>query len=89
MELDIIEHTKTRLKFKINGESHSFCNALRKELWADKQVDIGGYQVQHSLISAPVFTVETAKGDPKKILLQTAERLNNINKELLAKFSKL
>ncbi len=89
MKIDLIENAKNRLKFTIQGEGHSFCNILRKELWHDKNVDIGGYYVEHSLLPEPVFTIQTTKSDPKKALLQTIDRLHKLNKELKETFAKL
>ena len=86
MELNVLESTKTRLKFEIQGEGHTFCNALRKELWQGKNVEIAGYSIEHSLVTEPVFVIETDKGDPKKLLLEAAERLQKKNKEFITNF---
>ena len=32
MEIEVLESTKNKLKFKIKGENHTFCNILREEL---------------------------------------------------------
>lgn len=82
MELVPLEHSKNRLKFELKGEDHSFCNALKKELWHDKNMEISGYYVEHSLVSAPVFTVQVKSGNPQKAVLDAAERLKKWNKEL-------
>ena len=81
MELNILESTKTRLKFEIKGEGHTFCNALRKELWQGKNVEIAGYSIEHSLVTEPVFVIETDKEDPKKLLLEATTRLQKKNKD--------
>jgi len=89
MELNILENTKNRLKFEIKGEGHSFCNALKSELWKGDNIEITGYHIEHSLISEPVFVVQTSKGDPKKVVLDAAERLQKRNKTLKEAFKKL
>jgi DNA-directed RNA polymerase subunit L len=89
MELVVLEQGKNRLKFELKGEDHSFCNILKKELWQDKHVDISGYYVEHSLVSAPVFTVQAKSGDPKKIVLDAVERLKKWNKDLKDQFKSL
>ena len=89
MELKIIEDAAHRLKFEIAVEEHTFCNALRKELWQGKHVDIAGYMIEHSLFSEPVFTVESEKEDPKKLLADAVERLQKKNKEFLTLFKSL
>lgn len=82
MEVVTLENEKNRIKFQINGEGHTFCNVLRKELWGDKNIDIAGYSIEHSLTSHPIFTVEVSKGDAKKALLDAVDRLKKLNKEL-------
>ncbi len=88
MELKILEDEKNRLKFEIKGEEHSFCNALRKELWDDKNTEMAGYFIEHALVSYPVFIVEAAK-DPRKVIMDAIERLKKRNKELTEKFKKI
>ncbi|MDD5133713.1 MAG: DNA-directed RNA polymerase subunit L [Candidatus Nanoarchaeia archaeon] len=78
MELNILEQTKTKLKFEIKGENHTLCNVLRKEL--TKNSDIAGYKVEHPLTSSPVFIVESK--DPKKSLTSTISSLKKIVDEL-------
>ena len=89
MELVVLEQSKSRLKFEIKGEDHSFCNILKKELWHDKSVEISGYYVEHSLVSEPVFTVQVKSGDVKKVVLEAVERLKKTNKELKEQFKAL
>ena len=89
MELTLLESTPTRIKFEIKDEGHTFCNILRKTLWQEKSTEIAGYAIEHSLVSEPVFVVETSKGDPKKQLATAVASLKKTNKELLAQFKKL
>ena len=88
MDIKILEQTKTRLKFEIIGEGHTFCNALRKELWQGKSVEIAGYTIEHSLVSEPVFVIETDKGSPKALLLDAVTRLKKMNSGLSSTFKK-
>ncbi len=89
MDLKVLERSKNRVKFEVIGEGHSFCNALRKELWNDKSVEIAGYNIEHSLVGEPVFTVETSRKDPKDVILETVENIRKRNKELKDLFKKL
>ena len=65
MEIVILEQTKNRLRIEVIGEDHTLCNALRKELWEDKDVEVAGYNMKHPLISEPEIIVETKSGNPK------------------------
>ena len=89
MELNVIENTKNRIKFELSGEGHTFCNALKKELWNESGVEISGYHIEHSLVSEPIFVVETSKGDPKTLVLKAVEKLRKKNKDLKELFKKL
>ncbi len=89
MELNILENTKNRLKFEIKGEGHSFCNMLKSQLWNENNIEIAGYHIEHSLVSEPVFVIQTEKGDPKKVLLDAVEELQKRNKALKESFKKL
>ena len=89
MELVSLEQSKNRLKFELKGEDHSFCNILKKELWHDKNVEISGYMVEPSLVSQPVFTVQVKSGEAKKAVLDAADRLKKLTKDLREQFKSL
>ena len=87
MEIKILEDEKDRIKFEIEGEGHTFSNPLSKELWKDSHVKTSGYNIKHSLVSNPVFLVETDGKEPVKSALKKAvERLDKQMNELLTKF---
>ena len=90
MELNIKEDTKEKIKFEIIGEGHTFSNPLSKELWNDNHVRISGYSIKHSLISNPVFIVETDGNEkPRDALKKAAARLEKKMSEMLSKFKSL
>jgi len=77
MEINIVEETKNKIIVELKGETHTFCNALKKELWNDKHVKIAGYNIAHPLIGVPRIVVETdGKETPKKALMEAAKRLS-------------
>lgn len=82
MEINILEETKNRIKFEIKGESHTFCNALRSELWNDKNVEFAGYHIAHPLVSEPVMILETSGETPRKALDNAVERLKDKIKDM-------
>lgn len=86
MDLVLLEHTDKRMKFEIKGEEHSFCNALRKELWNSKDIDISGYHLVHPQVSEPVFVVQTKRGDPQDAVLSAVERLQKASADLKKAF---
>ena len=87
MEINVLEKEKNKLKFDIEGEDNTFSNILRNELWNDKDITLSGYKIEHSLLSEPVFTVES--DNPKNSLLDAAKRLTKINDDFKEKIKKI
>ena len=45
MEIKILEETKNKLRFHVEGEDNTFLNLLKEELWKDKAVKIAAYKL--------------------------------------------
>ncbi len=89
MELNIIEETKTKLVFELKCETHTFCNALKKELNSLKNVKIATYSIDHPLTGVPKFLIETSKSEPKKALKEALTNLRKKAEEFKKEASKL
>lgn len=83
MEIKVIESTKKRIVFQLINTDHTFCNALKKELWNDKAIKVSAYNIEHPLIGIPKFIVETDDKEPKKALADAVKRLQKRNEEFL------
>ena len=82
-DIQIIE-TKSKLELEIivPGESHSVCNALRKNLMEDEDVEYAVYGIDHPLIAEPNITIRVKRTkDPKKVLLKAAKQLKDESEE--------
>ncbi|MBR9702679.1 DNA-directed RNA polymerase subunit L, partial [Candidatus Woesearchaeota archaeon] len=66
MEINVLEKKKNRLVFEIKGADHTLCNALKDELWNDKDVSAAAYSIDHPMKAVPKFIIETKKNDPVK-----------------------
>lgn len=88
MELKIIEKGKHKIKVEVGGEDHTFCNLLVRELWEDKDTEITGYSVKHSLVDQPVLTLESKK-DVINSLGDAVKRIHQKNKDFLTSFKKI
>ena len=75
MEINVVEKQKNKMIVEIKGEDHTFCNALVKELWEDKDVKNAAYNIDHPAVSSPVVVIETSGKEPKKVLIDAAKRL--------------
>ena len=87
MEIVTLESKKHRIVFELRGSDHTFCNALKQELWNDETVKVAAYNVSHPLVGVPKFIVEST-GDVKEALAAAAQRLQKRNKEFLSAFQK-
>lgn len=88
MELNVLEENKHRIVFELRGADHTFCNALKQELWNDEKVKVAAYNINHPLVGVPKFIVESSS-DAKESLAAASERLQKRNKDFLAAFKKL
>jgi len=89
MELNILEDKKNRMVFELKGETHTFCNILRKELWNDKHIKAAAYNIEHPLVGIPKIIVETdGKESPKKALKEAVKRMKKINNSFQKQFKK-
>ena len=73
--MKIIKDTKKELEIEITGESHSLCNALRKTLMEDKDVESAAYVVEHPIIGEPKLYVKAK--NPRKSLKKAAETIKS------------
>ncbi len=86
MEIKFLEKSKEKWEIKIIGESHTFCNVIRKELWNDKDLKQAGYFIKHSLTEDPILVIESK--NPEKSIKNTIQSLKKQNKDFLTKFNK-
>lgn len=88
MKFNILEDSKTRIKFELKGETHTICNILRKELWNDKDLIAAAYHIEHPMIGHPTFIIDHKK-DARKALQSAISRLIKQTEELKEKFKKI
>lgn len=89
MELVVLEKKKGRLVFELSGADHTLCNALKDELWNDKDVTVATYSIEHPLTAKPRFIIETEKEDAAAALLEASKRLQRRSKDFASAISKL
>ena len=89
MEFNVIEESKTKLIFELKGETHSFCNVLKKELQGTKGVEVATYRIDHPLVGIPRFHLETKGVEPRKALKSALASLKKKAKEFESEVKKL
>jgi DNA-directed RNA polymerase subunit L len=88
MKLKVLMKTGNEIKLEIEGEGHSFCNALQKVLLGEETIDTTGYTIAHPLTANPVIHIRTLKGRPETALRNAAEKLQKKTKQLNEAFEK-
>jgi len=85
-DIEIITNKKLELEIIAHGESHSVCNALRKLLMEDEDVDYAVYGIDHPIVGEPIISIKSKRTkNPKKSLSNASTRL----KEQCEEFKKL
>lgn len=74
-KMKIITDKKNELEIEITGETHTLCNALRKALMEDKDVESAAYVIEHPIIGEPKLYIKAK--NPKKSLKNAAETLKS------------
>jgi DNA-directed RNA polymerase subunit L len=88
MKIKVLMKTGNELKMEIEGEGHSFCNALQKVLLGEEMIETVGYNIAHPLTANPVIHVRTQKGRPETALRNGAEKLEKKTKQFNDAFEK-
>jgi len=88
MKIKVLEKSGNELRMEIEGEGHSFCNALQKVLLDEETIDVAGYSIPHPLTANPVVFVRTLKGRPETALRSAAEKLQKKTRQFNDAFEK-
>lgn len=89
MKIKILKRTSNELKIEIEGEKHSFCNALQNALLEDDTVEMAGYNLAHPLVANPTVYVHTKdKLKPEAALIKATKQIQMQNKEFRESFEK-
>lgn len=76
MDIEVLTDKKLELEIVLHGEKHGLCNALRKILMEDDDVQYAVYGIDHPLIGEPIMTIKTKqKKNAKNSLLKAAKTL--------------
>lgn len=75
-DIEIITNKKLELEIIAPGESHSLCNALRKILMKDEDIEYAVYGIDHPIVGEPIITIKAKRTkSPKKSLLKASTKL--------------
>ncbi len=89
MKVTILEETKTKMVFTIEGETHTFCNLLKEETRKVKGVELSAYKIDHPLVGIPKFQVETKGIEPRKAVKEALNSIQKMGKDFSKQAAKL
>lgn len=73
--MKVITDKRKELEIEITGETHTLCNALRKALMEDEDVEAAAYVIEHPIIGEPKLQIKAK--NPKKALKAAAESVKS------------
>jgi len=89
VKLKVLKKAENELRIEVEGEGHTFCNALQEALLRDEGVDFAGYTIPHPLVLTAIFYVRTKGGEkPEEALFKAAERVVKDVREFRELFEK-
>ncbi len=82
LSIKVEELTDKKLKFTVDGQTHTLFNPLRMALLEDEDVAFVAYKITHPLKEKVVFVLETKEGSPLEAIERALKRLRDKMNEL-------
>lgn len=86
MDIEVLTDKKLELEIVLHGEKHGLCNALRKILMEDDDVQYAVYGIDHPLIGEPIMTIKTKQ---KKVARNSLRKASETLKDKTEEFKSL
>lgn len=89
MIVKVLELEKDKARLVIQGEGHTFMNALVEEILTDPDVDVAKYTIEFQFSDPELLvTTKSAKKNPLTIIKKACKRLSGNCDELLKGLAK-
>lgn len=89
MKLTVLEESKTKMVFTLEGENHTFCNLLKEEIRNVKGVELSAYKIDHPLVGIPKFQIQTKGVEPRKAVKEALKAIQKMSKDFAKQAAKL
>lgn len=78
MKLKIIELEKSKIRLSLEGEGHTFMNALTEEILSDPEVDVAKYVIEYQFSDPELFITmrEGSKKDSVSVVRDACGRIS-------------
>ena len=89
MKVNFLDESKNELTLELEGEGHSFSNALHAMVTTNDAVDFAGYNIAHPLVAQPIFYIRMkGRKKPKTALFKGSRDLMKKLDDLQKAFKK-
>lgn len=88
MKLNILKKTKDSVTIEVKGESKTFVNLLKDELWKDKNILEAAAIKEHPYMGEPKLLVKVKTGNPITAITKAVRHLQVRAKEIRDEFNR-
>ena len=85
MIIKVLELEKDKARIVVQGEGHTFMNALTEEILRDKDVDVAKYMIEFQFSDPELFVSTNGKKEPLAVVADACRRLSKTCDDLLDK----
>jgi DNA-directed RNA polymerase subunit L len=83
MNIKILELGKNKARLTIQGEGHTFMNALTEEILRDPDVDVAKYLIKFQFSDPELLVTTRGERDPLEVIKDACNRLSGYCEDLL------
>jgi DNA-directed RNA polymerase subunit L len=77
MIVKVLELEKDKARLVIQGEGHTFMNALIEEILSDPDVDVARYMIEFQFSDPELFVTTKGKKNPLPIIKKACKRISS------------
>jgi len=88
MIVKVLELEKDKARLVIQGEGHTFMNALIEEILSDPDVDVARYMIEFQFSDPELFVTTKGKKSPVSIIKKACKRISGHCDELVKELKK-
>jgi DNA-directed RNA polymerase subunit L len=88
MIVKVLDLEKDKVRLVIQGEGHTFMNALVEEILNDPDVDVAKYMIEFQFSDAELLVTTKGKKNPLPIIKKACKRISGHCNELIRDLKK-
>ena len=88
MIVKVLDLEKDKARLVIQGEGHTFMNALVEEIFSDPDVDVAKYMIEFQFSDPELLVTTKGKKNPLPIIKKACKRISGHCNELIKDLKK-